>query len=116
MPKLMDKKENEINKISNELLLEKYKPVMILKLSRNATRSLGEDLKQLGDNIMEKTGYPVLVFPNEEITSGEIVSVCESRIVDMDKIKEYIYKKNEESNFIETPFTTIKNIIEKRNE
>ena len=116
MPKLMEEKKNEINKISNELSLEKYKPVMVLKLSRNATSSLGKDLKELGNNIMEKTGYPVLVFPNEEVTSGEIISVCESRIVEMDKIKEYIYEKNEESNFTETPFTTIKNIIEKRNE
>ena len=110
----MDK--NEINKIINELSLEKYKPVMILKLSANATRSIGEGLKQLGDDIMKKTGYPVLIFPNEEITSGEVVSVCESRILDIDEIKEYIYKKNEESNLRETPFTTIKNIIEKRNE
>ena len=114
----MDKKTHDKNRISNELLLETYKPVMILKLSRHATSALDGDLKlkQLGDKIMEKTGYTVLVFPNEETTSAEIISVCGSRMTDIDEIKEYIYKKNDESNFIDTPFTTIKNIIEKRNE
>ena len=46
---------------------------------------------------MEKTGYTVLVFPNEETTSAEIISVCGSRMTDIDEIKEYIYKKNDES-------------------
>ena len=44
MPKLMDKKTHDKNRISNELLLETYKPVMILKLSRHATSALGGDL------------------------------------------------------------------------
>jgi uncharacterized protein YcgL (UPF0745 family) len=112
----MDKKTTETNRIPNELLLQTYKPVMILKLSIEATTSLGVDLKKLGDSIMEKTGYTVLVFPNEEITSGEIISVCGSKMADIEEIKEYIYKKNKKSNLVETPFNTIKNIIEKRDE
>ena len=39
--------------IANELLLERYKPIMIIQLSRTTTQKLSNKLKQFAEDIPE---------------------------------------------------------------
>ena len=110
----MENKYTSVKKIAKELALEEYKPVMILKLSNQATIAIG-NLKEFTKKITEETGYTTLVFPNENETSGKIISIYDSERVDIDTLKEYIYGKDNNKLF-ETPYSKIKEIINKRNE
>ena len=110
----MEDKYKSIKKLAKELALEDYKPVMILKLSKEATISMGTKIKGLSAEISKETGYVVLVFPNEPETHAEIISIYGAERVDIDTLKEYIYGKDDK--LFETPYTKIREIINKRNE
>ena len=111
----MVEKVNKSKRITNELLLETYKPLLLIKLSPSTTIRLGDTIEKFALDISEKSGYEVLTFPNEEETDIKVVSICESESIDISELKEYIYSKYKSKKLIDTPFTTIKDIIEKRN-
>ena len=102
--------------IANELLLERYKPIMIIHLSRTTTQKLSNKLKQFAEDISKQTRYEVLVFPDEKDTSVKIVSVCGTETENIKDLKKYIYDKYEKPQPKTTPFTTIKDIIKDKNE
>ena len=76
----MPKEISNTERLANELLLERYKPLMVVKLSRSATNSLSDKLKTFALDLSDKTNYEVLLFPDEDITSVEIVSVCNTHL------------------------------------
>ena len=89
----MEKDLTNTKILANELLMEKYKPVMVIKLSKNTTLRLISRLKEFAMDIREKTHYEVLIFPDEEKTEVEIVSICKSEYQEIESIKNYIYKR-----------------------
>ena len=111
----MNNNVKNVEATPNKSLLEKYKPILMVKLSTPATIRLGDTLEKFISDISEKSGYEVLTFPNEEETDIKVVSICESESIDISELKEYIYSKYKSKKLIDTPFTTIKDIIEKRN-
>tara|TARA_R110001583_G_scaffold154105_2_gene305775 strand:+ start:122 stop:460 length:339 start_codon:yes stop_codon:yes gene_type:complete len=112
----MTEKVNKSKRITNELLLETYKPILMVKLSQSTTIRLGDTLEKFALDISEKSGYEVLTFPNEEETDIKIVSVCGSELEDISELRDYIYSKYKSPTLENIPFTSIKNIIKKRNE
>ena len=112
----MTKEISNTERISNELLIEKYEPVMVIALSHSTTIRLIGKLKEFALDISSRTNYEVLLFPDEEQTTVNIVSVCNTDKIDLQAIKDYIYKKYEQNNLEHTPFTKIKDIIKKRDE
>ena len=115
MYELMKDNHKSVKKLAKELALKDYKPVMILKLSKDTTATMGTKIKGLSTEISKETGYVVLVFPNEPETTAEIISIYGAERVDIDTLKEYIYGKDNNKLF-ETPYTKIREIINKRNE
>ena len=109
----MENKYTSVKKIAKELALEEYKPVMILKLSNQATIAIG-NLKEFTRKITEETGYTTLVFPNENETSGKIISIYDSEMVDIDTLKEYIYGKYGNEDLTDTPYTKIKDMLDRK--
>ena len=74
-------------------------------------------LKTFALDLSDKTNYEVLLFPDEDITSVEIVSVCNTEKLDIENIKEYVYGKYEKKeNLKDTPYTKAKDFINKKNE
>jgi len=110
---LMENKYTTVKKMAKELALEDYKPVMILKLSKQSTITIG-NLKEFTKRVTEETGYIVLVFPNENETSGKIISIYDSERVDIDVLKEYIYGKYGADELTDRPYTKIKDFIKKK--
>ena len=115
MYELMDNKYTTVKKMAKELALEDYKPVMILKLSKQTTITIG-NLKEFSERISKETGYTTLVFPNENETSAKIISIYESKSVDIETLKQYIYTKYDKDDLKDTPYTKIKDIVNRKNE
>ena len=112
----MKKEISKTEILVNELILEKYKPVMVIQLSRNTTNKLSNKLKKWAEDISRQTGYEVLVFPDEKNTSVKIVSVYGTETETLENLKEFIEKKDNTTKLKNTPFTTIKDIIKNKDE
>jgi len=111
----MDNKYTTVKKMAKELALEDYKPVMVLKLSKQTTTTIG-NLKEFSEKISKESGYTTLVFPNENETSAKIISIYESKSVDIETLKQYIYTKYDKDDLKDTPYTKIKDIVNRKNE
>ena len=101
-------------RIANELLLEKYMPVMVVTLSRKTTVTLSDKLKDFALDLSKKTGYEVLLFPDEDKTSVNIISVCNHKQIEFDNLREYVYGKYEKSGEGDIPYTKITDRINKK--
>ena len=110
----MTKKVDKPKEVINDLLLQNYKPVLMVKLSTPSTIRLGENLEKFALDISEKTGYEVLMFPNEEETDLKLVSVCGVKTKEIDELRNYIFDKYRSTDLKNTPFTKIKDLIKKR--
>jgi|TARA_R110000796_G_scaffold112692_3_gene224318 hypothetical protein len=108
---MTDKLENT-KKIANELLLEKYEPILVIKLIRIPPV---EELQAFASKIQKDFGYQTLVLPGELETTVDIISVCKSQSTEIKELKEQVYKtcKLLEQE-LETPvkFKTAEEIIE----
>ncbi len=80
--------QDETKKIANELLLEKYEPILVIKLGHVPKH---DELQSFAQRIQEQFGYLTLVLPGELQSSVEIVSVCKSEIVEIEQLKEDVY-------------------------
>ena len=112
----MSKDITNTERIANELLLEKYRPLMVVKLSKSTTLRIGADIEKFALDISDKSGYEVLVFPDENKTEIEIVSVCNAEFLELEEIKNYIYKKYENTLLDNSPYKKVKDLIKKKNE
>ena len=74
---------------ANELLLEKYEPILVIKLRRIPAV---EELHSFANKIQEDFNYPTLVLPGELETTVDIVSVCKSKIVEIEELKAQVFK------------------------
>jgi hypothetical protein len=110
----MVKEITNTERIANELLIEKYRPIMVIKLSKSTTLRVGSDLEKFALDISEKSGYEVLLLPDEDKTEIEIVSVCNSEFVVLEEIKNYIYEKYENKLLDSSPYTRAKDFINKK--
>ena len=110
----MVKKITNTEIIANELLIEKYRPLMVIKLSKPTTLRVGLDLEKFALDISDKCGYEVLLFPEEDKTEIEIVSVCNSKFVELEEIKNYIYEKYENKLLDSSPYKKVKDFIKKK--
>tara|TARA_B100001094_G_C18146857_1_gene781296 strand:+ start:1347 stop:1688 length:342 start_codon:yes stop_codon:yes gene_type:complete len=85
---MTDKLENT-KKIANELLLEKYEPILVIKLIRIPPV---EELQAFASKIQKDFGYQTLVLPGELETTVDIISVCKSESTEIEELKEQVYK------------------------
>ena len=85
---MTDKLENT-KKIANELLLEKYEPILVIKLIRIPPV---DELQAFASKIQKDFGYQTLVLPGELETTVDIVSVCKSESTEIKELKEQVYK------------------------
>ena len=88
---------------------------MVVKLSKPTTLRVGSDLEKFALDISDKSGYEVLLFPEEDKTEIEIVSVCNSKFVEVEDIKNYIYEKYENKLLDNSPYTRAKDFIKNKN-
>ena len=85
----MTDKLEETKKIANELLLEKYEPILVIKLIRIPPV---EELQAFASKIRKDFGYQTLVLPGELETSVDIISVCKTQSMEIDNLKEMVHE------------------------
>ena len=83
----MKEERKNTERVANELLLEKYEPILVIKLMRIHSM---EELNHFITKIQEDFGYNTLVLPGELETSVEVVSVCNAEIKDINELKENV--------------------------
>tara|TARA_R110000824_G_scaffold127856_2_gene288483 strand:+ start:224 stop:592 length:369 start_codon:yes stop_codon:yes gene_type:complete len=108
----MADKLKETKKIANELLLEKYEPILVIKLIRIPPV---EELQAFALKIQKDFGYQTLVLPGEIETSVDIVSVCKTDVGEIKELRDKVMgtcKKLEEELNKPIEFKTAKEIIE----
>jgi len=108
----MANKLKETKKIANELLLEKYEPILVIKLIRIPPV---EELQAFALKIQKDFGYQTLVLPGEIETSVDIVSVCKTDVGEIKELRDKVMgtcKKLEEELNKPIEFKTAKEIIE----
>lgn len=109
----MEKSISNTEIIANELLLEKYQPILVIKLMRIPPMN---ELQQFVEQISENFGYKTLVLPGELETTVEIVSVCNSEVKELETIQKEVFDlldrlENEEVEDI--PYKTAQEIVDK---
>tara|TARA_Y100000310_G_scaffold303153_1_gene341216 strand:+ start:2658 stop:3023 length:366 start_codon:yes stop_codon:yes gene_type:complete len=82
-------KIEETKKIANELLLEKYEPILVIKLIRIPPV---DELQAFASKIQKDFGYQTLVLPGELETSVDIVSVCKTESIEIETLKNKVYE------------------------
>ena len=107
----MSKDITNTERIANELLIEKYIPLMVVKLSKSTTIRVGGNLEKFALDISDKSGYEVLIFPDENTTEIKIVSVCGSEFKEVKELKTYIYEKYENTLLNNSPYKKVKDYI-----
>ena len=85
----MTDKLKETKKIANELLLEKYEPILVIKLIRIPPV---DELQAFAAKIQKDFGYQTLVLPGELETSVDIISVCKTQSMEIDNLKEMVHE------------------------
>jgi|TARA_R100000664_G_C2745655_1_gene133441 hypothetical protein len=104
-------KDNSATKLAaNQLLLEKYEPILVIKIMRIPPV---EELQAFTKKIQTDFGYNTLVLPGELDTSVEILSVCDVEVTDLEKLQKMVYdniKLLEEDGAEEVTFKTAKEI------
>ena len=70
-------------------MLEKYEPILVIKLIRIPPV---EELQAFASKIQKDFGYQTLVLPGEIETTVDIISVCKTESVEIENLKEKVYK------------------------
>ena len=99
-------------RLANELLLEKFEPILVIKLRRIPDV---DELQQFTTQISEQFGYKTLVLPGELDTSVEIVSVCNAEVKELPQIQKEVFgllERIEKEEKEDIPYKTAKEIIE----
>ena len=106
-------KDNSATKLAaNQLLLEKYEPILVIKLMRIPPM---EELQAFTKKLQKEFGYNTLVLPGELETSVNILSVCDIEVVDKEKLQQMVYdniKLLEKDSVDEIKFKTASEIVE----
>tara|TARA_R110000803_G_scaffold39315_7_gene84891 strand:+ start:4820 stop:5161 length:342 start_codon:yes stop_codon:yes gene_type:complete len=108
----MEDKMKNTKKIANELLLEKYEPILVIKLIRIPPV---DELQAFALKIQKDFGYQTLVLPGEIETSVDIVSVCKTDVGEIEELRGKVMstcKKLEKELNKPIEFKTAKEIIE----
>ena len=78
------KEITKAEKIANELLIEKYEPILVLKLNIEYIGGMSEtELKEKTNNVSEHTGYKVLLLPTSGENDAKIIGVCGTQQFDI---------------------------------
>ena len=85
----MEDNLKETKKVANELLLEKYEQILVIKWFRIPPV---EELQAFASKIQKDFGYQTLVLPGELETTVDIISVCKSESTEIEELKEKVYK------------------------
>lgn len=102
-------------KIANELLIEKYEPIMVLKLNIDYIGGMSDtELKDKIKEVSEDTGYKVLLLPTSGDSDAKIIGVCGTQQFDMHELQGIILDSFDDVDIMMGSFTKVEKFIKDR--
>ena len=95
-------------RIANQLLIEKYEPILVLKLNIDYVAHMDEDeLKTKAKDVREQTGYKVLLLT----TKGD---VCGTKQFDIDELQDIIFESFDDVDIMMGSYDKVKDFMKNR--
>tara|TARA_R110001606_G_C15124554_1_gene622555 strand:+ start:110 stop:451 length:342 start_codon:yes stop_codon:yes gene_type:complete len=102
-------------KIANELLIEKYEPIMVLKLNIEHISTMSDiELKDKVKGVSEHTGYKVLLLPTSGDSDAKIIGVCGTQQFDMHELQGIILDSFDDVDIMMGSFDKVEKFIKNR--
>ena len=109
------KEITKVEKIANELLIEKYEPILVLKLNIEYIGGMSEtELKEKTNNVSEHTGYKVLLLPTSGENDAKIIGVCGTQQFDMHELQGIILDSFDDVDIMMGSFDKVEKFIKDR--
>ena len=109
------KKITNTEKIANELLIEKYEPIMVLKLNIDYMSTMSDtELKDKVKDVSEHTGYKVLLLPTSGENDAKIIGVCGTQQFDMHELQGIILDSFDDVDIMMGSFDKVEKFIKDR--
>ena len=101
--------------IANELLIEKYEPIMVLKLNIDYISGMSDtELKDKTKDVSEHTGYKVLLLPTSGESDAKIIGVCETQQFDIEKLQDVIFESFDDVDIMMGSYDKVKDFMKNR--
>ena len=102
-------------KIANELLIEKYEPILVLKLNIDYIGGMDDtELKDKTKDVSEHTGYKVLLLPTSGENDAKIIGVCGTQQFDMHELQGIIFDSFDDVDIMLGSFDNVEKFIKDR--
>jgi hypothetical protein len=102
-------------KIVNELIIEKYEPIMVLKLNIDYISSMSDtELKDKTKEVSEHTGYKVLLLPTSGESDAKIIGVCGTQQFDIHELQSIIFDSFDDVDIMMGSFDKVEKFMKNR--
>jgi len=103
-------------KIANKLLIEKYEPILVLKLNIDDVVNMDEkEIKTKIREVGEQTGYKVLLLTTKGDSDAKIIGVCETEQFDIEKLQDIIFESFDDVDIMMGSYDKVKDFMKNRN-
>ena len=101
--------------IANELLIEKYEPILVLKLNIDYISGMSDtELKDKIKDVSEHTGYKVLMLPTSGESDAKVIGVCGTQQFDMHELQGIILDSFDDVDIMLGSFDKVQKFIKNR--
>ena len=102
-------------KIANQLLIEKYEPILLLKLNMDYISEMNDtELKDKTKDVSEHTGYKVLLLPTSGENDAKIIGVCGTQQFDINELQDIIFDSFDDVDIMLGSFDKVQKFIKDR--
>ncbi len=102
-------------KIANQLLIEKYEPILVLKLNMDYISEMNDtELKDKTKDVSEHTGYKVLLLPTSGENDAKIIGVCGTQQFDINELQDIIFDSFDDVDIMLGSFDKVQKFIKDR--
>ena len=103
-------------RIANQLLIEKYEPILVLKLNIDYVAHMDEDeLKTKAKDVREQTGYKVLLLTTKGDSDAKVIGVCGTKQFDIDELQDIIFESFDDVDIMMGSYDKVKDFMKNRN-
>jgi hypothetical protein len=101
--------------IANELLIEKYEPILVLKLNIDYISGMSDtELKDKIKDVSEHTGYKVLMLPTSGESDAKVIGVCGTQQFDMHELQGIILDSFDDVDIMLGSFDKVEKFMKSR--
>ena len=102
-------------RIAKQLFIEKYEPILVLKLNIDDVVNMDEkEIKTKIREVGEQTGYKVLLLTTKGDSDAKIIGVCETEQFDIEKLQDIIFESFDDVDIMMGSYDKVKDFMKNR--